>query len=534
MFRRALAVVPILAVACRAATVAPPRAEFLIAAGDSTFWVRSGPQGVRVRGSPIRLARYGDRFYEIYVVDDDRSYTDAEIIGQQVWRRDLITGDSALIFRDTTIAGIEQWYVREHPDDRPLAPDEDLEGEPHVSATSEFDILDQFGPYLSYEYHAELAVTDDDVWRIARRGVLDLRRGGDATLATLFGERNARYLVHEGTARFAQVLDTVLASHDARARAAASAIGDFEFDSSSFSVVEQDGAPAVEFVAPGRGRRGGGLILPLPPIRVATPAWWDEAQRRLPTRRDTSGAQWRHGAVTAVTRLQENGDVAHLALVDSAGRQWPAARLPVPVRRIYWLTPPTADSTTLRALARAFDEAALYSDEARTAMTNTAPTSEDALLPRTPRESEAIVADLMMPNHANGLRTPSVFGGVIMSMVDRASALSAMKHCRGPATTLSIDRILFKEPIRVGELVEIRSRVVFVGRTSMSVLAHVYAEDITTGKRRHTNECWLTFVHLGEDGRPAPVPPLKLETPEDRALHELAARRREQALAERA
>lgn len=153
--------------------------------------------------------------------------------------------------------------------------------------------------------------------------------------------------------------------------------------------------------------------------------------------------------------------------------------------------------------------------------------------PKTSRESEAIIADLMMPQHANGLRNPTVFGGVVMSMVDRAAALAAMRHAGGQATTLSIDRILFKEPIRVGELVEIRARVVLVGRTSMVVLAHVYAEDIATGERRHTNECWLTFVHLDSAGKPAPVPPLELETPEDRLLHEVASRRREQALAER-
>ena len=152
---------------------------------------------------------------------------------------------------------------------------------------------------------------------------------------------------------------------------------------------------------------------------------------------------------------------------------------------------------------------------------------------KTPRHSEAVVADLMMPHHANGLRQPSVFGGVIMSMVDRCAALSAMRHAGGQVTTLSIDRILFKEPIRVGELVEIRSKVVFVGRTSMSVVANVYAENIVTGERRHTNECWLTFVHLDAQGRPAPVPPLKLETAEDRILQEIAERRREQSMAER-
>ena len=143
------------------------------------------------------------------------------------------------------------------------------------------------------------------------------------------------------------------------------------------------------------------------------------------------------------------------------------------------------------------------------------------------------MADLMMPHQANGLRRPSVFGGVIMSMVDRCAALSAMRHAGGQATTLSIDRILFKEPIRVGELVEIRSRVVHVGRTSMSVLANVFAEDIATGERRHTNECWLTFVHLDDEGRPAAVPPLRLETQEDRLMNDLAQKRRETYLAEK-
>ena len=152
--------------------------------------------------------------------------------------------------------------------------------------------------------------------------------------------------------------------------------------------------------------------------------------------------------------------------------------------------------------------------------------------PSTPAASESVLADLMMPHHANGLRRPSVFGGIIMSMVDRAAALAAMRHCRGQVTTLSIDRILFKEPIRVGELVEVRARVVHVGRTSMSILAHVYAEHIATGVKRHTNECWLTFVHLDDNGQPTPVPPLRLETETDRELHASAERRRKQALAE--
>jgi acyl-CoA hydrolase len=161
------------------------------------------------------------------------------------------------------------------------------------------------------------------------------------------------------------------------------------------------------------------------------------------------------------------------------------------------------------------------------------PKHADHSTPTTPQASEAVLADLMMPHQANGLRRPSVFGGVIMSMVDRCAAISAMRHAGGQATTLSIDRILFKEPIHVGDLVEVRSRVVHVGHTSMTVMANVFAESFTTGERRHTNECWLTFVHLDQMGKPAPVSPLRLETEEDRVLHAQAARRREALLAER-
>ena len=211
----------LLAVAgCRTERAAPPHAELLVAAGDSTYWISTGPQGLRSRGSPIQLARFGGRFYEVYVVDDDRSYTDAEVVAQQVWRRDLITNDSALVFRDTTILGLERWYARAHPDDRRLDPDESLGDMPHVSATSRFDLLDQFGPFMSYDYTADLIVTAGDEWHFARRGVLDLRDGGDASLATLFGDSVARSLRKEGSALFSQALDSVLASNDARAREA--------------------------------------------------------------------------------------------------------------------------------------------------------------------------------------------------------------------------------------------------------------------------------------------------------------------------
>src|SRR5918912_1346090 len=191
MLRRTLLLLPLLAVACRATRVAPPRANFLIVAGDSTFWVRSGAQGVRARGSPIFLARYGGRFYEVYVVDDDRSYYDAVIVGQQAYRRDLLTGDSLRLFNDTTIADVARTYAEQHPKDRPLESDEEPSDEPHTSATSELTPLDQYGPYLSLDYKADVTIEGGSEWHQARRSVVDLRSGKQASVADLFGKRNA-------------------------------------------------------------------------------------------------------------------------------------------------------------------------------------------------------------------------------------------------------------------------------------------------------------------------------------------------------
>src|SRR5918997_278418 len=92
--KAALAAVVLLVVGACRAQGPPPTAEFLVSAGDSTYWIRTDTTGVRVRGSPILLARYGGQFYEVYVTDDDRSFRDAAFVGQRIYRRDLVTGDA--------------------------------------------------------------------------------------------------------------------------------------------------------------------------------------------------------------------------------------------------------------------------------------------------------------------------------------------------------------------------------------------------------------------------------------------------------
>jgi uncharacterized protein (TIGR00369 family) len=145
--------------------------------------------------------------------------------------------------------------------------------------------------------------------------------------------------------------------------------------------------------------------------------------------------------------------------------------------------------------------------------------------------SRATMSELMMPNMANNMG--HVFGGVILSLVDRVAAVAAIRHSRLPCVTVSVDRVDFHEPIYLGELVVAHASVNFVGRTSMEVGVRIEAENLVTGVRRHTNSCYVTFVAIDEHGRPTPVPPLALETEEDRRRNQGAAARRRRRLEER-
>jgi uncharacterized protein (TIGR00369 family) len=158
-----------------------------------------------------------------------------------------------------------------------------------------------------------------------------------------------------------------------------------------------------------------------------------------------------------------------------------------------------------------------------------APVSE--LESRSPAASEGSISELMMPQHVNNLG--HVFGGVVLSMVDRAAAVVAMRHAGQECVTVSIDRVDFRESIYAGELVTCQARVTFVGRTSMELGVRVLAENLFTGVSRHTNTCFLTFVAIDENGRPVPVRPLEPGTDEDRKRFQEGKRRREvrQALA---
>ncbi len=143
-------------------------------------------------------------------------------------------------------------------------------------------------------------------------------------------------------------------------------------------------------------------------------------------------------------------------------------------------------------------------------------------------ESRTILSHFMMPGDANPLG--NVHGGIIMKLVDEAGGIAASRHARRNTVTVAVDSMSFLKPIYVGTLVTFEAKLTYVGRTSMEVEVRVEAENLLTGEKTHTNTAYLVYVALDEHGRPTPVPPLILETDEERQLAEEAKERQQARL----
>lgn len=133
---------------------------------------------------------------------------------------------------------------------------------------------------------------------------------------------------------------------------------------------------------------------------------------------------------------------------------------------------------------------------------------------KTPSESTTTVARIMMPMDANV--AGNVFGGTILRLIDEVASIVAFRHARKNVVTASIDRIDFLAPVYIGDLLRLNASLNYVHRTSMEVGVRVEAENPLTGQVRHTGTCYLTYVALDRNGRPAAVPTLTPETEEEK------------------
>ncbi len=158
--------------------------------------------------------------------------------------------------------------------------------------------------------------------------------------------------------------------------------------------------------------------------------------------------------------------------------------------------------------------------------------SADKRTSRTVRETAHESSSLMMPLDEN--TRGHVFGGAILAMMDKTAAVCAIRHARASCVTVSVDRVDFREPILVGDLVHMKASVNYVGRSSMEIGVRIEAENMLTGTRRHTNSCYVTYVALDREGHSMEVPSLVCETETEKRRFEAGKERRRRREEDRA
>lgn len=143
---------------------------------------------------------------------------------------------------------------------------------------------------------------------------------------------------------------------------------------------------------------------------------------------------------------------------------------------------------------------------------------------QTVSDSHVVMTELVLPTHTNALG--SIFGGVIMSWIDIAAAISAQRHARNQVVTASIDALHFIAPVYKGWIVNLKASVNFVAKTSMEVGVRIDAENPITGKTFHTASAYLTFVAVDNDLKPIPIAPITPQSEDEKRRYSRAQERR--------
>jgi acyl-CoA hydrolase len=143
--------------------------------------------------------------------------------------------------------------------------------------------------------------------------------------------------------------------------------------------------------------------------------------------------------------------------------------------------------------------------------------------------SRSEMTEVVLPQDANPLG--NVLGGRVMHLMDIAAAIAAHRHSNSYVVTASVDYVDFRNPIRVGELIILKSSVNRVFHTSMEVGVKIFSENTLTGERKHTTSAYVTFVAIDENRQPHTVAPLILQTKDDKRRFRQAGERRRNRLA---
>jgi acyl-CoA hydrolase len=152
--------------------------------------------------------------------------------------------------------------------------------------------------------------------------------------------------------------------------------------------------------------------------------------------------------------------------------------------------------------------------------------------PKRASESATEMVQVVLPNDANPLGF--ILGGTVMHLIDIAGAIACHRHTRSLLVTAAVDDLQFLHPIKVGDLIILKSRVTCVFTTSLEVQVDVFSEETLTGTRQMTSTAFLTFVAVDRDGARVRVPPLLVETEQERRVCDEAQGRRAERLRRKA
>ena len=357
----------------------PPNSEFLLAAGDSTYWVTSGASGARVRSAPILLTQIDGQFFEVFIADDGVDYEDAGFAVARVFSRNVNQRDSVMLFDEGSVMREATAWKQRHPNDTPVDPDgEPLPADPATMVSEELEVLDVHGPWVTINHLLDIDVADKTPHRhVGKRHVINVRTGNRGTLNALFGAAEAKRLIDAGRRSFQQLTDSIRSTSDDRAAVARETLDSFRFDSTSFGLADIAREPAVAFMVPGNGVDGEALALNLPPIQARAPDWWKVVAPTLPAwARDSSSLRWTRDAFAVIARPTEDGDALAVALRVAAGTdstEWPVTTVRAPAFQLIPLDTPTLSASMRSALARAFDASSTLGRDRQVASISTMP-----------------------------------------------------------------------------------------------------------------------------------------------------------------
>ena len=347
---------------------ARPEAEFLVVSDDSTAWVRSGADTVVVQRAPMLLATLGGRLVEIYVAEEPIDFDDATFLVTRVYRRDLVTGDSTIVFADSTVLRDAMAFVRAHPDAERLDP-EDSAPEPTRSLEAGITPLEVVGNTLGLEVHVdrtegELGTHD------TYRATVDLATGRRLTLGEVVTVPIATATVGDARQNLAAAVVLAGRREGPLGKSASAALSLLQIDSLSFSLSRRGDSLAAQFLAHAEqviDETRDTHRFALEPIAVGAPVWWANARPTLPHLLADSTSRFEMGPISLDLRYDAD-EVASIAARTTSGARL-VTRMRGPVRRVIAV----GDSLIQprgqwrQALERAFAESGYYSKQVRAA-----------------------------------------------------------------------------------------------------------------------------------------------------------------------